>query len=406
MNIPLLDICALHAPILPELESALLRVLRSGAYINGEDVSLFENELAAAVHTPNAIGVSSGTDALLATLMAFDVRPGDKVITTPYTFFATAGAIVRLGAIPVFVDIEEEGFNIDVSQVEAAIDSRTVGIVPVHLFGATVDMTEICRVADAHGLWVVEDAAQAFGSCIANSRRAGTLGTAGIFSFFPAKNLGAAGDAGAVVTGDNTLATRIRQIRNHGAEPKYHHHVVGGNFRLDTLQAALLRVKLLHVEGWNAARQHAAARYDELLSDIEGITCPAKNTAGIFTNSPRPLSEGGASAPFPLEKGVRGISNRCTHVYNQYVVRFQNETIRNAAKAALLAHNIGCAVYYPQPLHLQPCFSHLKYSPGELPRSEAAAKTSLALPMHPTLQPADQQKVAEVLIAALNKASA
>ncbi len=367
MKVPMLDIHALHEPIQSELENAAIRVLRSGQYINGPEVSAFESELGAFLNIAHVIGVSSGTDALLSTLMALNVRPGDRIITTPYTFIATVGAIVRIGAIPVFADIVPETFNLDVRQLESLIDERTVGILPVHLFGGAADLTSISELADRHDLWMVEDAAQSLGGTD-ESKCLGTVGTAGIYSFFPAKNLGAAGDAGAVVTHDETLAERIRSIRMHGARQKYFHKTIGGNFRLDTLQAALLQVKLTRLSEWNDKRRFAAARYTALFAQHPDIACPL---------------------------------HRPGHVYNQYVITLKNGR-RNQIRDALLKNGIECAVYYPVPLHLQPVFRNLGYRAGDFPNAEWAAENSLALPMHPALSPSNQDAVVQTILEALH----
>ena len=353
--IPMLNLPRLHAPFEDELKAAFDAVLSSGRFINGPAVTRFEDELAAHVGVAHAIGVSSGTDALLATMMALHVKPGDRVITTPYTFFATAGCISRLGATPVFVDIDPESFNIDVARLEEAITDDTVGIIPVHLFGRCADMTEVNAVAARHDLWVLEDAAQAVGATHAGAS-AGTMGIAGAFSFFPAKNLGAFGDGGAIITDDDDLAAEIRALRGHGAKVKYYHDLVGGNFRLDALQAALLSVKLPHLAGWEEGRRRVAGKYRETLSEFPGITLP-------------PVKEGD------------------DHVFNQYVVRCDR---RDELKAAFEEAGVGCAIYYPVPLHLQPCFADLGYGPGDFPHSERAAKETLAIPVDPALEENDQ----------------
>ena len=360
----MLNLSALHAPIRSQLETALMEVLHSGKYINGPQVPAFESALATQLHVNHVIGVSSGTDALLATLMALGVQPGDRIITTPYTFFATAGAIARLGAIPVFADIVPGTFNLDTRQMEALVDDRTVGIVPVHLFGGAADMATICDIARRHQLWVLEDAAQALGGKVADGRQTGTPGTAGTFSFFPGKNLGAMGDAGAVATNDDGLANRIRAIRGHGASEKYFHEHIGGNFRLDTLQAALLNVKLPYLDAWNQHRREAALRYTAALATCSEIVCP--------TDSPG-------------------------HVYNQYVIQFTTDK-RNDVRDALLKKNIACAVYYPTPLHLQPAFRKLGYAAGDFPVAECASATTLALPVSPTITENEQMKVVKTIL--------
>jgi dTDP-4-amino-4,6-dideoxygalactose transaminase len=360
----MLDLRRLHAPIAGELRQAFDETLESGRFVMGPAVERFEESLAAAVGAPHAVGVSSGTDALLALMTALDVGPGDEVITTPFTFFATAGAIARRGATPVFADIEPASFNLDPSAVAAAVTERTVGVVPAHLFGQTAEMDPLVELADQRGLWVVEDAAQAIGARY-RGRSAGTLARAAALSFFPAKNLGALGDAGAVLTGDGELAVRVRALREHGAAPKYHHRVVGGNFRLDALQAALLQVKLPLLAGWQQGRRRVAGRYAELLGGIEGLVLPVELDGRV-------------------------------HVYNQYVVRAGHGR-RDDLRDALVEAGIGCAVYYPEPLHLQPCFASLGHRRGDLPEAERAAREALALPIDPHLTEGDQQRICDVI---------
>jgi len=363
LEIPMLDLVRLHEPLAEELEQAFAETLRSGRFIGGEAVERFEEELARHVGTYHAVGVSSGTDALLATLMAHGVGPGDEVITTPYTFFATAGAVARLGARPVFVDIDSETFNIDPRAIPGAVTERTVGIIPVHLFGQCAEMDPILAVAQERGLWVVEDAAQAIGARWGD-RSAGTMGAAGAFSFFPAKNLGALGDGGAVVTDDSELADTLRALRQHGARAKYHHEMVGGNFRLDALQAALLAVKLPHLAGWETGRQRVAGCYREALAGVEGLVLP-------------------------------GESPNRRHVYNQFVVRVRRK--RDALLEALGQAGIGCAVYYPEPLHLLPCFTDLGYGPGTFPAAEGAARETLALPVDPLLGDSEIEQICRII---------
>ncbi len=361
-GIPMLDLVRMHAPMVDEMKRAFAEVLESGRYIGGPAVEGFEKELAAHVGAEHAIGVSSGTDALLVALMALGVGAGDEIITTPYTFFATAGSIARLGAKPVFIDIDPITFNIDPTAIEAAVTERTVGILPVHLFGQCAEMLPVLDVARSLGLWVLEDAAQAIGAKY-HERSAGTMGKAGMFSFFPAKNLGALGDAGAVVTDDPDLTAQMRSLRQHGAKQKYRHDCIGGNFRLDALQASLLSVKLPLLEEWEAGRRRVAARYHELLSDLEELTLPVE-----------------------LDKR--------RHVFNQYVVRSKK---RDAIKRSLKSAGIGCAVYYPEPLHVQECFAHLGYRRGDFPEAERAAKESLALPIDPLLDDAGIARVATAI---------
>ncbi len=358
MQVPLLDLKGQFAALKGEIMPALEQVLDSQYMINGPAVKQFEQEVAAYCDCRDAVGVSSGSDALLASLMALCVGPGDEVITTPYTFFATAGAIWRVGAKPVFVDIEPDTFNIDASQLEQAVTDKTRAILPVHLFGQMADMDAIMAVAAKHELAVVEDAAQSIGSTY-KGRKAGSLGTVGCFSFFPSKNLGGAGDGGMITTQDEELAEKLRVFRNHGSKPKYYHKFVGGNFRLDTLQAAYLSVKLKHLDDWSAGRRRNAALYDQLFADCEQVVTPT-------------------------------IREHNETIYNQYVIRVpKRDELREHLKAA----NIGCEVYYPLSLHEQECFAYLGHKRGDFPESEKAADESLALPVYPELTEAQVRYV-------------
>ncbi len=350
--IPLLDLKAQYAPIRDEIRAAIDRVADAQHFIGGPEVEALEQEIAAYAQARFGIGVTSGTDALLVALMAIDLRPGDEVITTAYSFFATAGAVHRLGGRPVFVDINPATCNIDPTQIEAAITPWTRAIIPVHLYGQMADMDPIMEIATRHNLFVIEDAAQAIGSEY-KGRRAGSIGHFGCFSFFPSKNLGAFGDGGMITANDPDLAQRARLLRNHGAEPKYYHKLVGGNFRLDALQAAILRVKLPYLDGWTVDRQRNADRYRQLFAQ-----------AGI------------ADIVLPTEEPER------RHIYNQFVIR---TTRRAAVIAALKERKIGHEIYYPVPLHLQECFARLGYRSGSLPASERAAAETLALPIYPEL---------------------
>ena len=375
MKIPMMDVAAQNAELGDELERAVVRVVRGGKYIMGPEVGELEGAMSAALGVRPAIGVSSGTDALLVALMALDVGPGDLVLTTTYSFFATAGVVARLGARPVLLDVDAATCNLDPSAVEAWLDehpddrARVRAIVPVHLFGQCADMGRILRAAAAHGIPVVEDAAQAIGATWpgdgdgAAARRAGTMGRVGCFSFHPTKNLGALGDAGMVVTSDAQLAARMRRLRQHGAEPKYVHAEIGGNFRLDTIQAAALAVKLPRLERWSALRRARAARYDEALAPVAGVE------------------------PLACAWG------RAHHVYNQYVVRVRRPGARDALRAHLEARGVATQVFYPVPFHLQACFRHLGLGAGALPRAEAAAAETLALPIYPELTDAQQDHV-------------
>lgn len=333
----------------------ITQVVADGIFILADNVRAFQWEIATYCGNNYAIGVASGSDALYLSLVACGVGPGDEVITTPFTFFATAGAIARAGATPVFVDIDPGTWNIDPASVEEKVTARTRAVIPVHLYGCPADMDPILALADKHGLKVIEDAAQAFGAAY-KGKRVGTLGDAGCLSFFPTKNLGAFGDAGMVVTNDPEIAERMQLLRVHGARPKYHHHVLGCNSRLDELQAAILRVKLPHLDGWNAQRREIAALYGDLLR-------PVADAVGDELRLP--------AAP-----------DYAYHVYHQYTVQSPR---RDELRAFLQAHGVGTAVYYPLPLHLQPVFASLAYREGDFPAAEAAAHQVLSLPMFPEL---------------------
>lgn len=362
MKVPLLDLKAQYLAIKAEVDAAVAEVIESQHFILGPMVEECEEAIAKYSGCSHAVGVSSGSDALLACLMAENIGPGDEVITTPYTFFATAGAIARLGATPVFVDIDPITYNLDTTQIAARITPRTRAIIPVHLYGQMADMDTVIRVAADRGLVVIEDAAQAIGA-EREGRRAGSIGHYGCFSFFPSKNLGAAGDGGMVVTNDAQRAEKLKCLRSHGSKPKYHHKIVGGNFRLDAIQAAIVSAKLPHLDQWTAARQHNARRYDQLFCE-----------AGLAA------AHGGS----PIVGLPKAVTNR--HIFNQYVIRVSH---RDQLQAALKERQIGTEVYYPVPLHAQECFAYLGYGVGAFPESERAAHETLALPIHPELT--DQQ---------------
>ncbi len=367
MQVPLLDLRQQHASLREELRAAVERVLDSQQFILGEDVRLLEEELAAYMRATHAVGCGSGSDALLLALLALDAGPGAEVVTTPFTFFATAGAIVRTGARPVFADIDPVTYNIDPALMEAAVNARTRALMPVHLYGQCAEMAEVMRVAGARGLPVIEDAAQAIGA-EDEAGRAGSVGAAGCFSFYPTKNLGAAGEAGLVTTNDARLHERLRRLRVHGGATEYHHDEVGFNSRLDTLQAAVLRVKLPRLDAWSDARRERADTYTRLLAEAE---------LEEFVTPPH------------VRPGAR-------HIFHQYVVRVGDD--RRDALAEHLKHGgVGTKVYYPVPLHLQPCFAGLGYREGDFPESERAARETLALPMFPELTRTQQEYVVETL---------
>lgn len=375
MNVPLLDLKAQYATLRDAMMPALEAVMESQYFINGPAVKELESAVAEYCGVGQAVGVSSGTDALIAALMSLGIgadkpacRTGGtcdgpvEVITTPYTFFATVGSIWRVGARPVFVDIDPQTYNIDPSRIAAAVTERTAAIMPVHLFGQCAAMDPILDVARQHDLAVIEDAAQAIGATY-KDRKAGAMGTCGCFSFFPSKNLGGLGDGGMVVTDDADLAETLRQARNHGSEPKYYHQWVGGNFRLDTLQAAGLLVKLPHLEDWHAGRRANAARYDELLADVAEVATPE-------------------------------IASDNRTIYNQYVIRAAR---RDELWTHLKESGIGCEVYYPVAMHCQQCFAELGHAPEDFPEAHKASQETLALPVYPELTDEQIKYVAETI---------
>jgi dTDP-4-amino-4,6-dideoxygalactose transaminase len=376
-NVPLLDLKAQYAQIRAEVLPVIEQVCATQRFILGEHVLALEAEVAAYCASSAGIGVSSGTDALLLALMALGVGPGDEIFTSPFTFFATAGTIARLGARPLFCDIDPLSFNLSPRAVAEFIDrhcsvegghlinrvtgGRIKGIMPVHLYGQSADMDPLMALARQHDLKVIEDAAQAIGTEY-QGVRVGSIGDIGCFSFFPSKNLGAFGDAGLCTTNDAELAESMRVLRVHGGKPKYFHAVIGGNFRIDELQAAVLRVKLKYLDGWTEARQRNAAHYSAAFA-----------AADLGDNLITP------------QAAVRG-----RHIFNQYIVRVRR---RDALKDYLTARSIGTEIYYPVPLHLQKCFSFLKHAPGDFPESERAAAETLALPIYPELTPAQLDHV-------------
>ena len=366
-SVPLLDLQGQYLPLREDILAAITRVCDSQRFIMGPEITAFEAEIAALIGVEHAIAVSSGTDALLLALMSLGIGAGDEVITPTYSFFATAGAVVRTGATPVLVDIDPVTFNMDPARVEAALSPRTKAILPVHLYGLSADLDPLMAIAARAGVPVVEDAAQAIGSRY-RDRPIGGFGAFGCFSFFPSKNLGAFGDAGLVTTNDAALAKQARLLRTHGMEPKYYHHLVGGNFRMDALQAAILRVKAPHLAGWTDARRANAARYHELFA-----------AAGL-----------GDRVQLPVEPaGYR-------HIYNQFVIRVAD---RDGLRRHLDARGIGTEIYYPVPFHQQPCFANLGYATGAFPVAESAATTSLAIPIYGELTVDQQQTVVDAIAA-------
>lgn len=390
MKVPLLDLAPQVNALRDELLNAVTEVMDSQKFIMGQQVGELEEELAAYCQSKHAIGVSSGSDALLLALMALEIGPGDGVITSPYTFFATGGAIARLGAIPVFCDIESVTYNLCPAQVARYLDEecekrgdalfdrerevQIKAIIPVHLYGQTADMDGLMSLAAEHKLAVIEDAAQAIGAETATGQRAGSVGDIGCYSFFPSKNLGAFGDGGMCVTSDEALNERMRVLRVHGGKPKYYHQFIGGNFRLDTIHAAVLRVKHPHLDSWTEARQANAARYNENLQDVADRGC--------------------IRLPVAVQGG--------RHIYNQYIIRTAH---RDALREHLTNAGIGTEIYYPIPLHLQDCFSYLDQAKGSFPEAESAALETLAVPIYPELTTQQIDYVSDAIHQFLSKAA-
>ena len=392
MKVPLLDLKAQYLSIKADVDAAVAEVMESQHFILGPKVEQCEKAIARYCGCSHAVGVSSGTDALLACLMAEDIGPGDEIITTPYTFFATAGAIARVGAAPVFVDIDPTTYNLDPAQIESKVTKRTRAIMPVHLYGQMADMDAVIWVADKYGLVVIEDAAQAIGA-EHKGRRAASIGHYGCLSFFPSKNLGAAGDGGMVVTNDARRADKLMCLRAHGSKPKYHHKVIGGNFRLDAIQAALVSAKLPYLDAWTAARQRNAERYNQLFA-ASGLEIA--DAAAIYVDEHS--SATGVAGRSQAANGSRRIflphvvADR--HIFNQYVIRVSQ---RDQLKAALQQQGVGTEVYYPVPMHLQECFAYLGYKVGAFPESERAANETVALPVYPELTDGQARYVVECI---------
>ncbi|MCL6493991.1 MAG: DegT/DnrJ/EryC1/StrS family aminotransferase [Ignavibacterium sp.] len=382
MRVPLLDLKPQYQSLKKQLDEAIIRVAESQYFIMGPELSEMEKEFQQYLNVKHAWGVSSGTDALLLALMALDIKPGDEVIVPTYSFFATAGVVSRLFAKPVFVENDPVTFNIDPKDFEKKITSKTKAVIPVHLFGQSAEMDEIMNIANAHNLYVIEDAAQAIGTQYKDGRFVGTIGHIGCYSFFPSKNLGGYGDGGLIVTNDDKLSEIIRIKRVHGGEPKYYHKVIGGNFRLDAIQAAVLRVKLPHLQSWSEKRQQNAKRYNQLFIEAELAEEPGKTK---FDSRNKVL----------LPKAVyenSGVKNY--HIYNQYKIRVEK---RDALREFMTKHEIGTEIYYPVPFHLQECFADLGYKKGDFPISEFSANTSIALPIYPELSDEQLQYVVSVI---------
>ncbi|MEE9552886.1 MAG: DegT/DnrJ/EryC1/StrS family aminotransferase [candidate division Zixibacteria bacterium] len=360
MKVPLLDLSRQYKSIKDEINEAIQNVLDHGMFIMGPEVKELEPELAEYCGAKHGIGVASGTDALLLSLRALGVGPGDEVITSTFTFFATAGVISRLGAKPVFADIDPKTFNIDVEKIESSITDKTKAIIPVHLYGQIAEMDEICKLADDRGIPVIEDAAQAIGAKYKN-RKAGSFGRTACYSFFPSKNLGAYGDGGFICANDDDLADLLRRLRVHGAKPKYFHSIVGYNSRLDTIQAAVLRIKLKYLPSWHEARRAKAAVYNEMLNDLKQIKTPY-------------------------------VQDYNYHIYHQYTLIVEN---REGLKAFLKQREIGLDTYYPLPLHLQECYAELGYKKGDIPIAENLAEKVISLPIFPELTELEQEYVVD-----------
>jgi dTDP-4-amino-4,6-dideoxygalactose transaminase len=369
MKVPLLDLKPQYKSLKRELDETLIRIAESQYFILGPEVDKMEESFCEFLKCSYAIGVSSGTDALLIALMAIDIKPGDEVIVPAYSFFATAGVVSRLNAIPVFTDIDPVTFNIDPNDIEKRITSKTKAIIPVHLYGQSCDMDAVMNIAGKHNLKVIEDAAQAISVQYKDGKFAGTIGDIGCYSFFPSKNLGCFGDGGLVVTNDKYLAEKLKILRVHGGHPKYYHKVIGGNFRLDALQAAVISVKLPHLNNWSAKRRSNAELYNKLF--IEGGLAESEGILN-FNEKNKVL----------LPKAVYKSGTINYHIYNQYIIRVEK---RDELREYLAKNDIGTEIYYPVPFHLQECFNDLDYKKGDFPLSEKAADTSLALPVYPEL---------------------
>ena len=367
MQVPMLDLKSQYATIKDEILTAVTEVLESQRCVHGPKIAELEEKITAMCECKFAVGATSGTDAILNSLMSLDIGPGDEVITTPFTFFATAGCIARTKATPVFVDIDPRTYNINPGLIDRAVTDKTKAIVPVHLFGHMADMDPIMKIATAHNLYVIEDAAQSITSTY-KGKKAGSIGTVGCFSFFPSKNLGGIGDGGMIVTDEKKLYERIKAMRNHGQTSQYHYKYIGGNFRLDPIQAAALLVKLPHLDEWSSKRRENAAYYD-------------KKFASTIVQTPY-------------------ISPDCISIYNQYVIRVPR---RDEVLAHLKDKNIGCAVYYPLGLHLQECFKYLGHETGDFPETEKAAKEVMAIPVYPELTDEMKDVVVDTILSFLGQ---
>lgn len=390
MKVPLLDLKPQYNSLKKELDEAIIRVAESQYFILGPEVKKMEDACAEYLGAKYAIGVSSGTDALLLALMALDIKPGDEVIVPTYSFFATAGVVSRLNAVPVLTDSDPVTFNIDVEDIKRKITPKTKAIIPVHLYGQSAEMDEIMKIAKQHNLYVVEDAAQAIGTQYKDGKCVGTIGHIGCFSFFPSKNLGCYGDGGLITTNDDELAKKIIIKRVHGGEPKYYHKVIGGNFRLDAIQAAVVSVKLPHLNSWSKKRRENAARYTELFI-----------AAGLSEGTGKTQFNGNNKVLLPkavYENVSYQVPNY--HIYNQYIIRVEK---RDELREFLTKNEIGTEIYYPVPFHLQKCFADLGYKKGDFPISEFSADSSLAVPIYPELSDEQIQYVVEKIAEFMKK---
>ncbi len=388
MNVPLLDLKKQYQSIKNELDEALIRVAESQYFILGPEVEKMEKAFCEYLNCKYAIGVSSGTDALLIALMALDIQPGDEVIVPTYSFFATAGVVSRMNAVPVFAELDPVTFNIDPNDIEKRITDKTKAIIPVHLYGQSCEMNKIMEIARKHNLKVIEDGAQAIGVQYKDGKHVGTIGDIGCYSFFPSKNLGCFGDGGLVVTNNANLGEKLRILRVHGGKPKYYHKIIGGNFRLDAIQAAVLNVKLPHLDSWSAQRRNNAESYNKLFAEAELAEAAGKME---FNDKNRVL----------LPKAVyknSGVKNY--HIYNQYIILVED---RDGLRKHLTEKGIGNEIYYPVPFHFQECFASLGYKKGDFPLAENAADHSIALPIYPELTPEQQKFVVDEIAAYIKK---
>ncbi len=388
MTVPLLDLKKQYQSLKSELDEALIRVAESQYFIMGPEVDKMEKAFCEYLNCKYAIGVSSGTDALLVALMALDIQPGDEVIVPTYSFFATAGVVSRMNAVPVFADIDPVTFNIDPGDIEKRITNKTKAIIPVHLYGQSCEMDKIMEIARKHNLKVVEDGAQAIGVQYKDGKHVGTIGDIGCYSFFPSKNLGCFGDGGLVVSNDDELGEKLRILRVHGGKPKYYHKIIGGNFRLDAIQAAVLNVKLPHLDNWSSQRRENAELYTKLFIE-----------AGLAEATGKIKFDGKNKVLLP--KAVykdSGVKNY--HIYNQYIIRVEE---RDAVRKHLSDKSIGTEIYYPVPFHKQECFSSLKYKNGDFPLAEEAADDSIALPIYPELTEEQQKYIVDEIKKAVKK---